>query len=294
MRKSSCIYEKKHGRRVAVGVACLMALCMSTQAMTVRSTAEEARSWYCARAKDHAQPRADAPLATVEEHGGYYIDHRHTDPEADDKVVYLTFDAGYENGNVERVLDTLRDTEVPGAFFILGHLACDNAPLVRRMADEGHLVCNHTYTHKNLTGGNVGSLAEELGRLEKACRDQAGVEVAHYFRPPEGKFDAAMLMEAERLGYKTIFWSFAYADWDNQHQPDPAAARKKILDNIHNGAVILLHPTSATNAAILGDVINTLREQGYRFGTLDELTADHAETSPTTDGIPSETGVGTP
>ena len=140
------------------------------------------------------------------------------------------------------------------------------------MADEGHLVCNHTYTHKDMTGKNVVLLEGELCRLETACKDLCGVEVAKYFRPPEGKFDTAMLEEAQRLGYKTVFWSFAYADWDNQKQPDTEAAKKKVLDNIHNGAVILLHPTSATNAAILPDIIASLKSQGYRFGTLHELT----------------------
>ncbi len=233
-------------------------------------------SWYCTRAKDHAQPRADASFDFLEAHGGYYIDHRHTDPQADDKVIYLTFDAGYENGNVARVLDTLRDEGVPGAFFILGHVAEANADLVRRMAAEGHLVCNHTFTHKCMVGATEEAFAAELKRLEDACLASTGVTVAKYFRPPEGKFDLCMLEQAEHLGYRTIFWSFAYADWDNAHQPDPAAAKRKILDNVHNGGVLLLHPTSATNAAVLGDVIRTLRADGYRFGTLDELTGGGA------------------
>ena len=227
--------------------------------------------WYCVRRKDHVQPVADPPLREVEKHGGYYIDHAHTDPLAADKVVYLTFDAGYENGNVGKVLDALRDEGAAGAFFILGNLPRDNPDLVRRMADEGHLICNHTYTHKNLCGAPHGELTAELRRLETACKDMAGVEMAHYFRPPEGCFDEAMLKEALEAGYKTVFWSFAYADWDNERQPDPAAAKKKILDNLHNGAVILLHPTSATNAAILGDVLREMKAQGYRFGNLDEL-----------------------
>ncbi len=229
-------------------------------------------SWYCARTKNHVQPRADAQFEFIERHAGFYIDHRHADPHAEDKVVYLTFDAGYENGNVAKVLDALQSEGVPGAFFILGHVAESESALVKRMADEGHLVCNHTFSHKKLTGAEPGALASELTRLEEACRSCAGVEVAPYYRPPEGKFDLAMLTEAEQLGYKTVFWSFAYADWDNGKQPDPAAAQKKILDNVHNGAVLLLHPTSATNAAILGDVIRELKTQGYRFGTLDELT----------------------
>lgn len=228
--------------------------------------------WYCTRAQNHAQPIADPPLREVEKYGGYYIDHRHTDPNAADKVVYLTFDAGYENGNVARVLDALKSEGATGAFFILGHVAEKHPELVRRMADEGHLVCNHTYTHKNLCGAGAGALTAELTRLEKACAESAGVEMAKYYRPPEGCFDEAMLREAQAAGYKTVFWSFAYADWDNARQPDPAAAKKKILDNLHNGAVILLHPTSATNAAILGDLLREMKAMGYRFGTLDELT----------------------
>ena len=228
--------------------------------------------WYCTRGTNHAQPQADPALREVEKYGGYYIDHTHTDPAASDKVVYLTFDAGYENGNVAKVLDALKAEGATGAFFILGHVAESYPELVRRMADEGHAVCNHTYSHKNLCGAAAEEIASELTRLETACRESAGVAVAKYYRPPEGQFDESMLREVQRLGYKTVFWSFAYADWDNAKQPDPAAAKKKILDNLHNGAVILLHPTSATNAAILGEVIREMRAQGYRFGTLDELT----------------------
>ena len=227
--------------------------------------------WYCVRAKNHVQPVADPPLREVESHGGYYIDHTHTDPNAADKVVYLTFDAGYENGNVGKVLDALKAEGARGAFFILGNLPEKNPELVRRMAAEGHLVCNHTFTHKNLCGAASGELTAELKRLEEAC-SAIGVTVSPYYRPPEGCFDQAMLREAQSAGYKTVFWSFAYADWDNAKQPDPAASKRRILDNLHNGAVILLHPTSATNAAILGEVLREMKAMGYRFGSLDELT----------------------
>jgi len=250
-------------------------LCLSLavwEVTPIQAAGEKPIGWYCVRAKEHKQPCADPTLSFVEQYGGYYIDHRHTSPDAEDKVVYLTFDAGYENGNVAKILDTLKAEEVPAAFFILGNLPEAQPTLVRRMADEGHLVCNHTFTHKDMTGSRVDQLAEELSRLETACKDLCGVTVAKFFRPPEGKFDRLMLMEAQRAGYKTVFWSFAYADWDNQKQPQPAAARQKILENMHNGAVILLHPTSATNAAILGEVITTLKVEGYRFGTLYELT----------------------
>ena len=131
-------------------------------------------------------------------------------------------------------------------------------------------------THKNLCGAPAGALTAELTRLEEAC-GTVGVAVAKYYRPPEGCFDEAMLREAKSAGYRTVFWSFAYADWDNGRQPDPAAAKSKILDNLHNGEVMLLHPTSATNAAILGDILREIKARGYRFGTLDELVGGEGE-----------------
>ena len=247
------------------------ACCLLLTAVLPLPAHGQGTGWYCVRTRNHAQPVADAPLRAAEEYGGYYIDHRHTDPNASDKVVYLTFDAGYENGNVAKILDTLGEEGVSAAFFVLGQLPTAHPDLIRRMAEEGHLVCNHTYTHKNLCGAPAGALTAELKRLEEAC-SAVGVTVSPYYRPPEGCFDTAMLKEAQAAGYKTVFWSFAYADWDNEKQPDPAAAKAKILENLHNGGVILLHPTSATNAAILGDVIREMKAMGYRFGTLDELT----------------------
>ena len=255
-------------------LSCLT-LCLAFLLTVQAAAGDTVYNWYCVHARNHAQPRADSTFDFIASLGGYYIDRRpgHTKPDDPDKVVYLTFDAGYENGNVAKILDTLKAEGATGAFFILGNLVTSEPDLVRRMADEGHLVCNHSYAHKNMTGWSTESIAQELTRLDDACRTVAGVEPAKYFRPPEGKFDAGMLKAVQALGYKTVFWSFAYADWDNGRQPDPAAAKKKILDNIHNGAVILLHPTSATNAAVLGDVLRELKAQGYRFGTLDELTA---------------------
>ena len=208
-------------------------------------------------------------LRAVEKHGGYYIDHRHNEGN-EEKVVYLTFDAGYENGNVEKILDVLKENEVPAAFFVLEHLVVANSDLVRRMADEGHLVCNHTATHKNLSAANKETVCKELARLEAAC-EGIGVVTAPFFRPPEGSFSLELLDTVHSLGYKTVFWSFAYADWDNNKQPSEDLAMRTVMDNIHNGAVLLLHPTSATNAAILPRVIGELKAEGYRFGTLREL-----------------------
>ena len=172
-------------------------------------------------------------------------------------------------------MDVLKEEQVSGAFFILSNLIRRNPDLIRRMAEEGHIVANHTAHHKNMTTVDTPEeFQAELEALETLYRETTGREMARYYRPPEGKFDERSLQFAQQLGYQTIFWSLAYADWDNDHQPSPDAAKAKILENIHNGAVLLLHPTSATNAQILGEIIQTLKSNGYRFGTLDELTGN--------------------
>ncbi len=233
---------------------------------------ESTHNWYCVHVKDHIQPRVGSDIAFAEELGGCYIDHSHTDANASDKVIYLTFDAGYENGNVEKILNVMRDEGVTGAFFILGNLIEKNPDLVRRMADEGHLVCNHTLRHKDMTTFDEQAFLDELHALEQLYEDTTGQKMAPYYRPPEGRFNAANLRVAQKNGYRTVFWSFAYPDWDNNKQLSSEKAKSIIMENIHNGEVMLLHPTSATNAAILGEVIQALKADGFRFGTLDELT----------------------
>ncbi len=229
--------------------------------------ASRAYGWYCVHVKDHARPPIGHDVAFIEELDGYYIDRR-----SDEKVIYLTFDAGYENGNVAKILDVLKQEEVTGAFFILGNLITHDTELVRRMANEGHTVCNHTNRHKNVSGLSDEAFLAELHSLETLYREHVGGEMAAYYRPPEGTFSRENLACAQKNGYKTVFWSFAYPDWDNNKQMSEERAKQIILDNVHNGEVMLLHPTSATNAAILGDLIRELKSQGYRFGTLDELT----------------------
>ena len=227
-------------------------------------------SWYTTRSKDHKQALVPPDLSFVESHGGVYIDHLHGD-DCPEKVVYLTFDAGYENGNVESVLNTLKDTNTPGAFFVLKHFVSENSALVERMVNEGHLICNHTANHPNLAAASKEKIAAEIKELEAAVEAVTGSGTKPYFRPPEGCFSRELLEHVSALGYKTVFWSIAYADWDNQRQPEPRVALDTLLSRMHNGAVILLHPTSKTNAEILPAFIAALKEQGYRFGTLDEL-----------------------
>ena len=227
--------------------------------------------WYCVRSSEHKQPIADANMQWISRYGGVYVDFNHGDA-SEEKVVYLTFDAGYENGNVEKILNVMKEEKVVGAFFVLGHLIQNNPDLICRMTEEGHLVCNHTVHHKDMSKiDDSEAFARELQELEAMYQALTGKEMAKYYRPPEGTFDERSLRFAFGLGYKTVFWSLAYADWDNQKQPDPQKAKALLLQYMHNGAVILLHPTSATNAAILKDLIVTLKSQGYRFGSLDEL-----------------------
>ncbi len=238
-----------------------------TSALTNNDTT--VKNWSVCREKNHKQPALTSDMNFILDYNGYYLDKNASD---DDKVIYLTFDAGYENGNIEKILDTMKKHNVNGAFFVLENLIIRNTDLVKRMADEGHIVCNHTARHKDMTKvTNIDDFRNELEKLESIYKEYTGFEMAKYYRPPEGKFSSQNLSFANELGYKTIFWSFAYADWDNNKQPDQETAIKKITDNTHNGMVVLLHPTSATNAAILDRLLTYWKNENYRFGTLDEL-----------------------
>ena len=258
--------------------AFFLLVCICGSFFCIRTDASDMRmSWYCKRNKDHTQPTLDTNMAYIEQHNAFYVDRAH-DHTNEDKVIYLTFDAGYENGNVAKILDVLKAENVKASFFILENLIRKNTDLVIRMGSEGHTVCNHTATHKDMSRVTDKEIfKEELEKLERTYREYTGREIAKIYRPPEGRFSEESLRFADELGYKTVFWSFAYADWDNAHQMSIAAAKKKILDNVHNGEIMLLHPTSSTNAAILGDVIRELKMQGYRFSTLDALGKKEGE-----------------
>ncbi len=236
-------------------------------ALSIESFAE-CRSWYIKRNGTNP-PTPPKDIDMIKAYNGFYLDEGLSDGE---KKLYLTFDAGYENGNIERILDVLKTEQIPAAFFVLDHLILENTDLVIRMTDEGHLVCNHTKRHKNLSNSDKEEIADDLSALEKIYRDKTKKEMTKYFRFPEGKYSESAMRCVSELGYKTIFWSFAYEDWDNSKQPSKEYALNKILSNTHNGAVILLHPTSKTNADILPELISKWREMGYEFGTLDELT----------------------
>ena len=253
-------------------IACVALVCLVFSVFSAAAGAEaaSAMNWYVKK-NGAKQPAIEEKQRVILDHGGYYLDGKVSDESAD-KVLYLTFDAGYENGNVAKILDALKEENVPAAFFILDHMVLKNTDLVRRMSEEGHLVCNHSKNHKDMTTLTPEEMAKNLTALETIYEQKTGKSLSKYFRFPEGRYSEQALKTAEKLGYKSIFWSLAYADWDNERQPDPDAAIRKLLANTHNGAVILLHPTSATNAQILPALIRAWKNEGYRFGTLDELT----------------------
>ena len=259
-------------RNWGVALAICLAFSLVFCSMTLASEQEKAYSWFVRHNETHTQPVTDATQRLVERYDGYHVDKAHGDG-CEEKVLYLTFDAGYENGNVERILDVLKEENVPAAFFVLKNIIIKNGDLVKRMEGEGHLVCNHTMTHPDTTVMSKKEFEAELTGLASLYTECTGKDMPMYYRPPEGRYNERTLQYAKDLGYKTVFWSLAYADWDNDHQPEPQKAKEKILSRTHNGAIVLLHPTSATNAEIMRDLIKEWRAMGYRFGTLDELTA---------------------
>lgn len=226
-------------------------------------------SWYCIRS-GNCQPRITEEEILISKYNGYALDRGVCDT-SDKKVIYLTFDTGYENGNVEKIVDILDKNNIDGAFFLLDNIILKNPDLVKKMYDGGHMICNHTKNHKNLSNATLDEIESDLGALERICEEATGIQMAKYFRFPEGKYSEKALKHVSALGYKTVFWSFAYDDWDNGRQMNERAAINKIISNTHNGSIILLHPTSQTNANIMQSLIDAWREMGYEFGTLDML-----------------------
>ena len=238
--------------------------------ITANAVESQGEAWYIKR-NGNKRPTLDEKQKVIYSYNGYYIDTNLTD-DSKQKILYLTFDLGYENGNTERILDTLKENNITAAFFILDNIILKNQDLVTRMINEGHLICNHTMKHKNLSNAKKEDISNEILSLERLFYDKTGFEMAKYFRFPEGRYSTDALKTVSELGYKTVFWSFAYDDWDNNRQMTSDKAIKKIIDNTHNGAVMLFHPTSKTNADIFPELISIWREMGYEFGTLDGLT----------------------
>lgn len=232
-------------------------------------------AWYCKRS-GNLQPDISKEEKMISKYNAFSIDRSVTN-DSDKKVIYLTFDAGYENGNVEKILKTLKNENISAAFFVLDNIILKNTDLVKKMALDGHLVCNHTRNHKNICSLSAEEITSNLNSLELIYKEQTGREMAKYFRFPEGKYSEEALKIVSDLGYKTVFWSFAYEDWDNSHQMNKEKAKKKILANTHNGAVMLFHPTSSVNAELFPELIKEWKRMGYSFGTLEDLCSNNTK-----------------
>ena len=230
-------------------------------------SADKAYNWYFMPRADSLQPDEQPEFAFISQYDAYWIGS------SSDKVIYLTFDAGYEAGYTAQILDALKKHDVPAAFFVVGHYITSSPELVSRMVDEGHLVCNHTTHHKDMTlMSDFEAFKAEMEGIETLFRDATGTQMPKYYRPPEGRFSERSLQYAQQLGYKTFFWSFAYKDWMQDSQPSQSDAKKTMLTRTHPGMVVLLHSTSSTNAQVLDSVITEWKALGYRFESLDQFT----------------------
>ena len=223
-------------------------------------------SWGLSFRQEGAAPIGNADAAQLKQYDAAYIG------DTTQKVLYLTFDAGYENGCTEKILDTLKKHEVSAAFFLVGNYIQQNADLVRRMTEEGHIVANHTMHHYDMSKiSDKAAFTKELQDLEALYKETTGQEMLKFYRPPQGIYSEENLKMAKELGYKTVFWSLAYVDWNNDSQPTREQAFRKLLPRTHSGAVVLLHSTSKTNAEILDELLTKWKEEGYRFASISEL-----------------------
>ena len=229
----------------------------------------ETGSWGLSFREEGVPPIGNAGKDQLKQYDAAYLG------DSAKKVLYLTFDAGYENGCTEKILDVLKNEQVPAAFFLVGNYLERNADLVRRMVAEGHTVGNHTMHHYDMSKLTTKeAFSKELTDLEDLYREVTGEPMARFYRPPQGIYSEENLKMAKELGYKTVFWSLAYVDWLVDNQPTAETALSKLLPRTHPGAVVLLHSTSRTNAEILEQLIDAWKAEGYTFGTLSDLFSE--------------------
>ncbi len=213
------------------------------------------------------QPSGNASPEDLAWYDAYYMGN------AEDKVLYLTFDCGYENGNTEPILAALKKHNVKATFFVTGAFLESAPDMAKRIAEEGHTVGNHTYNHPDMAAiADLESFQKELDDVSDLFFEITGTELSPYYRPPQGKCNVDNLKMAQELGYATVFWSLAHVDWDQENQPSHEEAFETITQRTHPGAVVLLHAISQTNGEILDEMLTRWEEMGYTFGTLKDLT----------------------
>ena len=221
--------------------------------------------WGIKRADNHKQPDLGSKnKALMEKYNGLCMGS------SEKPYIYLTFDAGYEAGYTEKILEVLKQNQVSATFFITAHYLNTQPDLVKRMIDENHIVSNHTVNHRSMPDCSLDTIQTEVMNLHTAIYEKFGYEMK-YIRPPKGEYSERTLAYCNSLNYKTVMWSFAYDDWDENNQGREEYGKKKILDNLHNGEIMLLHSTSKDNSNILDEIIKEAKNQGYEFKSLDEF-----------------------
>lgn len=224
-------------------------------------------NWYFGIRNDGNPPHSPKESKDfISSYDSYYLG------DTSKKVLYLTFDEGYENGYTEKILDILKKHDAKAAFFVVKPYIKQNPHIVKRMVEEGHLVCNHSSTHPSMASVvNKDKFNKEFTDVEDEYKNLIGEDMPKFFRPPMGKYSERSLMYTKDLGYKTIFWSFAYNDWDVNKQPENNKAKETILKRSHNGAIVLLHAVSKTNTEILDEVLESWKSTGYEIKPLTDL-----------------------
>lgn len=231
--------------------------------------------WGFKKATDGVPPNAGSALNDLlNKYGAIYKGS------PNEKVVYLTFDNGYENGYTESILNTLKKEEAPATFFLTGHYLKSAAPLVKRMVEDGHIIGNHSYGHPNMANLSEEKMEEEWKKFDELLKATAGVERTTYARPPEGIFNERLLAKGNELGYRHMFWSIAFIDWHADKPRGKAYAYNELMDQLHPGALILMHTVSPDNAEALPDFIRDAKKLGYEFRSLDDLVLEYENVSP--------------
>lgn len=226
----------------------------------------EAENWGLGFGAEGTQPTGNASASTLQQYDTYYVG------DAQEKVIYLTFDCGYENGNTAAILDALKKHNAPATFFVVGHYLESAPEMVKRMVEEGHTVGNHTYHHPDMSKiSDASAFEKEMEGVSDLYRELTGCEITKFYRPPQGKYSTSNLQMAKDMGYKTFFWSLAYVDWNVDAQPSHEEALQKLTGRIHPGAIVLLHNTSKTNGEIMDELLSKWEEMGYTFEALENV-----------------------
>ena len=243
-------------------------LIINTVFLSLFTVGGNSYGWGFSKNKDHKQPYIGAYADEIKDTNSYYVG------DVNKSKVYLSFDAGYDNGNLIKILDVLQEKDVEATFFLTGDFLERFSDLVIEINNRGHVVGNHTWSHKNITKLSSMEIEEEIQKVENKYYEITGEKINTYFRPPAGVFNKNSLMEIKKLGYSTIFWSIAYKDWETNKQGNINNSVNSVIDNLHNGAIILLHTVSNDNVDALPLIIDKIREEGYDIESINKLFYD--------------------